>query len=583
MSVRKRRFGSARLRSFLQGNAAAGLGIWAFSAVVLAWPIVSSDLWWHLAAGRDIVGGLAVPVVDSFSHTALGAPWIDFEWLFQVWLFFLHEAGGMHLLVWFKGALGAAAVLIVYLCAREAGASRGPALLGAVCALVLVRTRGFVRPELASLVLAPATVYLVVRARRRKSRDPLYFLPAIVALWANLHAGFPVGLGFLLLAALGAWWQSPRPKKRESVRLSTAGGGGTSSGCPSVGAAELLACFAACLAASWINPYGPRLYGIIWEHLIGAEASGIAEWRALRLGEYPVYWALLTAAFAVLMRDLLKRRPEARFWAPAIVLFGLWSSRQVRSPVYFAFVAVPYLFARLSHERGRSWELARRAAPFAALALALWCAHPVLRRNFGESVRRHYFPIKAADFLERRGIEGTIYNDCGFGGYLSWRFGRERPTFCDSRYLFHGEIRAQRLGQPAGVFHNKLKRFGVDYALVRHAAPRTSDDEGNPLPVPRSPWKTLFPANDWALVYWDDTALIFLRRLPRFRPLIRRLEFVRLDPDDAAYLLELAAGDPGVRKSLLRELVRHEKRVGFTVIGDWLRRRLARLGPGPHN
>lgn len=565
MAALKRRSGLARLRSFLRGDAAAGLGIWAFSAVVLAWPVVSSDLWWHLAAGRDIVGGLGIPVVDSFSHTALGAPWIDFEWLFQVCLFLLHGIGGMPLLVWFKATLGGVAVLFVYLSAREAGASRGPALLGAACALVLVRTRGFVRPELASLVFFPVSVYLVVRARTRRSLDPLYFLPAIVGLWANLHGGFPVGLGFLLFAALGAWRQSPIPKKNE------------------IGAAQLLACFAACAAASWINPYGPRLYVVIWEHLIGAEASGVAEWRALRLGEYPVYWALLLAAFALLTRDLLKRRPEARFWAPAIVLFGLWSSRQVRSPVYFVFVAAPYLFARLSQERGRSWERARRAAPFAALALALWCAYPVLRRDFGESVRRHYFPIKAADFLERQGIQGTIYNDCGFGGYLSWRFGRERPVFCDSRYLFHGEIRAQRLGEPTVVFRGKLEDAGVDYALVKHAAPRTTDDEGMPLSVPRSPWKSLFPARDWALVYWDDTALIFLRRLPRLRPAIARYEYRALDPDDAAYLLELAGRDPRSRKRLLGELAAHEKRVGFTVIGDWLRRRLARPDSLPHN
>jgi hypothetical protein len=44
-----------------------------------------------------------------------------------------------------------------------------------------------------------------------------------------------------------------------------------------------------------------------------------------------------------------------------------------------------------------------------------------------------------------------------------------------------------------------------------------------------------FPATDWALVYWDDDAMIFVRRTPEHADLIQRRESVALNPDDWQY------------------------------------------------
>lgn len=52
------------------------------------------DTWWHLAAGRWIVGNGAVPATDTLSHTVPANPWINVHWGFDVLLYLLHEAGG---------------------------------------------------------------------------------------------------------------------------------------------------------------------------------------------------------------------------------------------------------------------------------------------------------------------------------------------------------------------------------------------------------------------------------------------------------------------------------------------------------
>ena len=49
-----------------------------------------TDIWWHLRAGREILGGAGIPRIDSYIFAAPGAEWIDLHWGFQAtaaWLF----------------------------------------------------------------------------------------------------------------------------------------------------------------------------------------------------------------------------------------------------------------------------------------------------------------------------------------------------------------------------------------------------------------------------------------------------------------------------------------------------------------
>ena len=46
-----------------------------------------------------------------------------------------------------------------------------------------------------------------------------------------------------------------------------------------------------------------------------------------------------------------------------------------------------------------------------------------------------------------------------------------------------------------------------------------------------NPFSIYFPRRDWALVYWDDVVLVFVRRLPAYQALIQKEEFSTLEPD----------------------------------------------------
>ena len=70
----------------------------ALAAVLAFRPIDDFDTWWHLAAGRWIVGHGAVPATDTLSHTVRDHPWINLEWAYEVALYLLYSRGGPVLL-----------------------------------------------------------------------------------------------------------------------------------------------------------------------------------------------------------------------------------------------------------------------------------------------------------------------------------------------------------------------------------------------------------------------------------------------------------------------------------------------------
>src|SRR5205809_4054513 len=59
----------------------------------------NTDTWWHLAAGRWIAEHGTVPGTDTLSWTVADHPWTDLQWLFEVTIHGLYQAGGPTLLV----------------------------------------------------------------------------------------------------------------------------------------------------------------------------------------------------------------------------------------------------------------------------------------------------------------------------------------------------------------------------------------------------------------------------------------------------------------------------------------------------
>ena len=443
-----------------------------------------------------------MPRADFLSFTRQGASWLDFEWLSQVCFAVLHAVGGMTALWLLKIGLLLASWRVVSSALRHLRVSAVQRAAGLVVWAGIILPHSDVRPELFSLLMASLTAAWL--ERRRLGGAPLgagglAWIFSLFAVWSNLHAGLPVGLGLIAVyasaaAASGRW--------KESADFSKAA--------------------VAAAAGGLLNFGGAGIYAVAWRHWREGEALSrhIAEWRPMT-AENPLhwpFWAALALLGLALLAAALKARGARRLpWAPvlAAAFSGAAALSHARLSVYFAPLSVLALGSLAcegllpeARALSRSW-----IAAFAAAALYLAWAMPHL--SWDRIYDERFIPRRAAEFLsqQRDVVEPLrVYNQWQWGGYLAWRLRPWYKVFEDGRYIFHPQLeesaRAMASAQAWGEF---LKERGLDAALLPNLGTLFETRSGGKT-VPR-PWhESYMPAARWALVYRDEKALFFVSR-----------------------------------------------------------------------
>ena len=65
-------------------------------------PSSDGDIWWHLAAGREMLARGGLLFTDPFSVSAAGRPGVDVHWLFQLGAYAVNQLLGLGGLVLVK-------------------------------------------------------------------------------------------------------------------------------------------------------------------------------------------------------------------------------------------------------------------------------------------------------------------------------------------------------------------------------------------------------------------------------------------------------------------------------------------------
>jgi hypothetical protein len=87
--------------------------------------MMGSDLWWHLAAGREIIQTGTLWLVDDWSFTELGSPWHNHEWLADLLFYGWASLLGVPSLVYWKWLLIIASFgLLQHVLTRVSGSAR---------------------------------------------------------------------------------------------------------------------------------------------------------------------------------------------------------------------------------------------------------------------------------------------------------------------------------------------------------------------------------------------------------------------------------------------------------------------------
>ncbi|MBZ0096884.1 MAG: hypothetical protein K8H75_16130 [Sulfuricella sp.] len=174
----------------------AYLGFLAYGKGLLGDP----DTYWHVAAGRWILDHGAIPFQDPFSHTMRGAPWMAHEWLSEVILALAHQAGGWAGVVAVT-ALAFASTLAILTRFLLKNFEPVHVLMFVAFAAMMAAPHLHARPHVLAMPLMVIWTAHLVRASDQGTTPSLWLLP-VMALWANLHGGFTLGLALSLAFAL---------------------------------------------------------------------------------------------------------------------------------------------------------------------------------------------------------------------------------------------------------------------------------------------------------------------------------------------------------------------------------------------
>ena len=164
--------------------------------------IADPDFWWHLRTGQYIVQTHSVPHQDIYSFTNYGRPWIAHEWLSEVLIYSLYRLAGWAGLMASFAAVTTASFWLAY---RRCTPDSRPYLAGVATLVAAIATIPFwgVRPQILSLLLTSAFLYLLGRYRASGNELYLWSLVPLTVLWVNLHGGYVLGLTHTDIAWLG--------------------------------------------------------------------------------------------------------------------------------------------------------------------------------------------------------------------------------------------------------------------------------------------------------------------------------------------------------------------------------------------
>ena len=193
---------------------------------------------------------------------------------------------------------------------------------------------------------------------------------------------------------------------------------------------------------------------------------------------------------------------------------------------YVLSAEVPPLAASLKQAKLRRALAVAFATFFIAMA-GLRCFDLVTNRYYLGNVEEStfgaglgwWFPQRAAEFIQREGLPGEVFNTYTEGGYVTWSLGPERRDYIDGRGIPFGVERIER--------ETQLRQSAPDSALWTDEASRYNINTLL-LPVARyqgiqfTRLKDFCNSRTWAPVYLDEVSAVFVRRTPENASVIAR-------------------------------------------------------------
>ncbi len=393
-------------------------------------PVRDNSYLWHVRAGTLQIELGEVLTTDPFSFTALGRPWRTQSWLADLlygWADNLWSLETVTPLV-----LTGAMVLVgaIGLRVYRTVPSPLPAAIGTIWVMWL--TIGYFTPRPVLFSLALLAVFLVA-ADDQKLR---WTLPLLMWLWAAIHGGFIVGLGYLVLDGL---------RRRDRRRL------------VDIGAAT---------AVTLVTAHGWGTWQVVLKFLrSGDELDLIVEWLT------PDLFSIEHFPFAIVVVALMAGGVSGRIvkrdlWVVLpFLLFAFTANRAV--PVA-ALVLAPWFVGGLARLQVASKSVNARQSAFNAGVVAAVLLIPWMVPLEG-GLDQKMFAVGAVSHM---GPERAFHDDA-VGGYLIYQQWPDRLVYIDDRAELYGADFTDFVNArgAAPVWREVFEHFDLEQAVLKVSDP----------------------------------------------------------------------------------------------------------------
>jgi hypothetical protein len=483
--------------------------LWTVAALAAPFVIAAgalpfiTDTWWTLKMGQlSVLAGrpvteVALAAAPTVPGTANG------QWLAQAALYLLYVSLGEVGVRLVAGLALAATFGLVLAAARRAGAGARVAALTVLLATFLAASNVAVRSQLLTYPLFALT-YLLLELRHTHPRL-LSLLPALFAVWANLHGSFLLGL-LLVAICLAA----------ETLGVVATRLRGGVADRAMVGRLALL--LAASVVAACLNPLGPGVYTYVAGVIANPAVHDMLEWQPASIHD-PTGLALAVSLLLLVATLRASPRRMPPFEMLLLPAFGYLALASMRNVIWWGIVLVPILARHASATPLLTW-LARRFAAsrerathgrlnltLAILIVALALLSPIWRPALATHMRggraaSAYAPLEATEFLARLPSGGRLYAFQPWTGYLAWRLWPDQQLMLDLRVeAYPPEVSRDYLAAGVGVaeWESILGRYDIDHLVLQ--------------PIAQDHLLRLAEASGrWARIHEDDAAVVLARR-----------------------------------------------------------------------
>ncbi len=457
------------------------------------------DLWGHVRFGQAVLSRYHLVLHDPYSYSVAGHYWNNHEWLTDVLMAAIFNHAGVFGLILLK--LACTSVVIVALAAAlaETGSSTLIQFGVLIESAVVLKPQLQFRPQSFTFALLAVLIYLLTRdAYRRTGR--LWLAIPLLALWANLHGGFIMGIAALGTYSVVSGLQDVMARRGYQRAI----------GLAAIAGAAILATLATPYGfATWEgvghalrNPY-TRAVIEEWQPLASA---AMAHWRQHRLliSNYDI--GIVMIAATGISWALSIETVDLPLFAIAVLMAiaAFISTRNL--PIAMIALAAP--LARHLPRAWRSMVSTKESAKpqrsslinqtvLIALSIVIFVQSGLFSRSLTSP---DPYPASACQFMKQHQLQGNILGNFEWGDYLIWNTAPESKVFIDGRYdtVFPFEIILKFV-----LFNfnlrggdSILKDFPNDFVLIK----------------PGSRSRKLMDARaDWKLIYEDAASRLYAR------------------------------------------------------------------------